>query len=268
CFEFLLSAIIRRSSWYQAAPENQSSFQAPTWIFILLSYSLFLWTSIDAIGLEYLRPDMLLACFVFVAAAMLLNMQGRPATCIEYLKLGAVSVVGFLAKGEMFPLGCLFLIVSFFMVENWRPAVKMATAAFALAVLIGSLYFVPLSRAVGKPTLGRSGAYNYLVHVDRAGSGEGWYMENPGKGTGEFSHPPTRLWSSLPAYAFDYPAPVTHPLRFDPSYWMEGVQPRFSLKRQIGETYASLIDLCRSLRWLSGVVLLISMMFVLGQRRQ
>ena len=31
---------------------------------------------------------------------------------------------------------------------------------------------------------------------------------------------------------------------------MEGVRPRINLKRQIGETYASLIHLCRSLRWL------------------
>ena len=268
CFEYLLSAIMRRNSWYQVLPEEQTSLQIPAWILTLLAYSLFLWTSVDAIGLEYLRPDMLLSCFIMVAAGMLLNMQGRPAEWSAYLKLGAVLGVGVLAKEAMLPLGILIVMLSLFTVKDWRPALRMAAVALAITVLIGAFYFVPLSRALGKPSLGRSGAYNYLVHVDRAGSGEGWYMENPGKGTGKFSHPPVEVWSSPPAYAFDYPATITHPLRFDPSYWMAGVRPRFAAKRQIGETLASLIDLSRSLRWLTGIALFVVALFMLGPRRQ
>jgi hypothetical protein len=158
--------------------------------------------------------------------------------------------VGVLAKEAMLPMSILIFAISLFLVENWRPAIKMAIAGFGIVLCLGALYFVPLSRALGKFTLGETGSYNYLVHVDRAGPD--WYLENPGKGSGTFLHPPLKIYSSPAAYAFDHGSPVTHPLRFEPSEWMRGVRPRFAFKRQIGETYASFIDLCRSLRWLWG----------------
>ncbi len=248
CFEIFFASLIKRTSARHS--ENATSVPLPSWVQASLAYSLFLWGAISGISLEFLRPDMLLSSFFYLAAAMLLNMSGKNARWNDYLILGAIMGVGFLAKVAMWPIAALILIISLFVVTDWRPAVKMAVSAFALVFLIGSLYFFPLSRSVGKITLGETGAYNYLVHVDRAGPGQGWYLENPGKGSGTFAHPPLRIFSSPPAYAFGQESLVTHPLRFDPAWWMEGVRPRIALKRQIGESYASLIDLCRSLRWL------------------
>jgi hypothetical protein len=252
CFEIFLSSLMRRAS--AAGSATTATVALPTWVQASLAYSLFLWGAIPCISLEFLRPDMLLSSFFYLAAAILLNMSGRNAIWKHYLSLGVVMGVGFLAKVAMWPIAILVLVISLFLVADWRPALKMAATAFALVFVIGSLYFVPLSRAVGKITLGETGAYNYLVHVDRAGPGHGWYLENPGKGSGTFAHPPLRIFSSPPAYAFGQESLVTHPLRFDPAWWMDGVRPRIDLKRQIGESYAGLIDLGRSLRWLLPVV--------------
>ena len=128
----------------------------------------------------------------------------------------------------------------------------MAIGSLGLALLIGSLYFVPLSRARGHLTLGESGSYNYLVHVDRARPD--WYLQDPGEGKGSFAHAPEKIFSSPPAYAFAVPFFVTHPLRFDPSYWTGGVRPRFALKRQIGQILSNLFDLGRIIRPLGLVI--------------
>jgi len=247
-FEIFFANLVRHAS---ARDSKISAFGAlPDWVPLSMAYSLFLWSAMSGISLEFLRPDMLLSSFFYLAAAILLSMYAKNAQWKDYLIFGLVSGVGFLAKVAMWPVAAVMLVISLFVVADWRPAFKMAVSAFALMFVIGALYFVPLSRVVGKITLGETGAYNYLVHVDRAGPGDGWYLENPGKGSGTFLHPPLRIFSSPPAYAFGQNELVTHPLRFDPAWWMEGVRPRINLKRQIGETYASLIDLCRSLRWL------------------
>jgi hypothetical protein len=248
CFEWFLTSFLRRMN-SQNTPSFPNTPHVPNqpWVFLPLAYSLFLWSSLSAITLRFLRPDMLMSGFVYLSMGMLLNFSRR-ATWKDYLKLGCVLGMGFLAKEPMLPISVLILGITLFLVESWRPALKKAIASFALILLIGSLYFVPLSRMRGHFTLGESGAYNYLVNVDRAGPGEGWYLEDPGKGAGTFLHPPLRIVQSPPAYAFSESQLVTHPLRFDPSKWMTGVHPRFSMKRQIGEIYADLIDLARPIR--------------------
>jgi len=142
----------------------------------------------------------------------------------------------------------------------------MAAAAFSIMAIVGALYFVPLSRAQGKPTFGESGAYNYLVNVDRAGPGLGWYLESPGKGSGRPLRPPKQVFSSPGAYAFTHKSFVTHPLRFDPSEWMQGMRPRFNLRRQVGEAYSNFLYLCRYFVALSGMIAGILLVAVFGPK--
>ena len=98
-------------------------------------------------------------------------------------------------------------------------------------LVIGALYFVPLSIRQGHFTLGEAGKCVYLSNVDQVNPH--WYLQNPGSATGSFLHPPKKIFSDPPAYAFAIPAVVTEPLRFDQSYWMAGVRPHFVLQRQI-----------------------------------
>ncbi|PYV82041.1 MAG: hypothetical protein DMG93_13315 [Acidobacteria bacterium] len=211
CFEVFLTNFLRRMQSPEIA--KQPDMAQGLWVFLSLAYSLFLWSSFSAITLRYLRPDMLMSGFVYLATGMLFRFSARPAAWIDYLKLGFVLGISFLAKEPMLPISVLMLAISF----------------------------------------GESGAYNYLVNVDRAGPGYGWYLQNPGKAVGTFLHPPNQIFQSPPVYAFGQPSLVTHPLRFDPSEWMAGVRPRFALKRQIGEIYSDIIDLAKSVR---GLILL------------
>lgn len=247
CFEFLLRGVKTRVQTF-----------LPDWAYLSIAYSLFLWASISEISLRNLRPDMLMSGFLYLAVGMLLRMQRAPARWNTYLALGAVLGIAFLAKAPMLPIGGLILAATLIEVEEWRPAVKMVATAFALMMVIGSLYFIPLSNARGRFTLGESGAFNYLVHVDLAQPD--WYLQDPGLGRGSFAYPPEKIFSSPPAYAFALPHSGTHPLKFDPSDWMQGVRPRFVFRRQVATVVANLLGdgwLLLTLGVATGVIVLL-----------
>jgi hypothetical protein len=266
CFEFFLSRLRRLMHASREGSSPSSSAMMPEWAFVVVAYSLFVWGAVFMISLDRMRPDMLMSCFLYLAVGVLLGMTGRPARWSKYIALGAVLGLGYLAKVPILPIAVMILGISLFVVDNWRPAAKMAVAAFSIVLAIGSLYFVPLSRAHGKLTFGESGAYNYLVNVDRAGPGFGWYLENAGAGSGSPAHPPAQIFSSPRAYAFGYGSLVTHPLRFDPSEWMQGLRPRIAVKRQAGEAYVNFLYLCRYFVPLSGVIAGILLIAALGPR--
>ena len=256
-FEFLLKSLVRLVEADGNDSQQPAFFTLPGWVYTSIAYALFLWASLSAITLESLRPDMLMSGFVYLVAGILLRMQGEPARWRKYLVLGVVLGVAFLAKAPMLPIGVLVLASSLLLVKDWKPAVPLAAASLAITLLIGSLYFVPLSLSRGHFTLGESGGYNYLVHVDRARPD--WYLQDPVHGAGSFTHPPQEIFSSPPTYAFALPYVVTHPLRFDPTDWTAGVRPRFALKRQIGEFFSNLSDLGLIAKplWLVAAVLLL-----------
>jgi hypothetical protein len=233
CFEFFLVGTVRELEAQErsSSGEIRTVISLPKWAFLSVAYSVFLWAAIDQITVGVLRADMLMSGFLYLAVGLLVRMHRRPASWRGYLALGAVLGVGILAKEAMLPVGILIIATTFFAVENWRPALKMAAGSVALMLLIGCLYFVPLSLQLGHFTLGEAGRFVYVVNVDEASPH--WYLQTPGSARGSFVHPPEKIFSDPPAYAFALPASVTHPLRFDPSYWIAGVRPHFVLGREV-----------------------------------
>jgi hypothetical protein len=261
CFEVLLTNLLRKTHSLESLPAA-----LPVRACVALLYSLFLWASLSVITLSSLRPDMLMSGFLYLAADKLIMLSGERGRWRDYLALGVVLGIGVLAKEPMLPMAILVLVFSIFLVENRLPALTMAAVSLVIVLAIGSLYFGPLSRLSGHFTLGESGAYNYLVHVDRAGPGHGWYLEDPGQGAGAFQHPALRISQTPPVYAFGTNRLVTHPLRFDPADWMRGVRPRFTLKRQIGETYVNLINSSITIYQLLPV-LMVALLFTLAMSK-
>ena len=249
CFEFFLVAAMRELESSAPSPaEGRLSRSLPWWAYLSVGYALFLWGAIGGISLTRMRPDMLMSGFLYLAVGVLLRMRRAPANWTRYIALGAILGFGYLAKAPMLPIGILILTMTLLAVADWRPALKMTAATLALMVLIGSFYFVPLSRQRGFFTLGQSGAFNYVVHVDRASPP--WYLQSPGDARGAFLRPPEKIFSAPAAYAFAVPIAVTHPLRFDPSYWLAGVRPRFVWQRQIRAVANNVVFLIRHFPWL------------------
>jgi hypothetical protein len=242
CFEFLLRNMFQELAVRDEVEVSEGALsQFPGWSYLIIAYSLFLWASIHEISVRNLRPDMLMSGFVYLAAGMLLRMRGCSARWKDYFALGLVLGLGILAKEPLLPLGVLIILASLLAVENWKPTLKMSAGALVLVFLVGGLYFAPLSRARGSFTLGQSGAFNYLVHVNHVRPEV--YLQTPGNARGSFAHSPEKIFSSPPAYAFPATAQVTYPLRFDPADWIVGVHPRIELKGQAGMVWQNARDL-------------------------
>jgi uncharacterized membrane protein len=268
CFEFFLSAAVReletRSTGWGGGILSAS---LPKWAFLSVAYCVFLWSAIEHISLIMPRADMLLSGFIYVSAGLLLRMKDQPARWKSYLVLGAVLGIGILAKEAMLPIGLLMLLATFFLVENWRPALKMAPAAAALMFCIGCLYFVPLSIERGHFTLGEAGRSVYTVNVDQATPH--WYLQSIGSAKGSFLHPPQKIFSNPPAYAFPFQPTVTEPLRYDQSYWLAGVRPRLDLHRELAAIKLSAKTFTRLFRELGVVIAAIFvLLFLSGTREQ
>jgi hypothetical protein len=226
-FEFLLSSLTREFFSEEAGTRPR----VPRWAFLTLAYSLFLWASISAISLISLRPDMLMSAFLYLVMGLLIRMRGRRPDLRSYLVLGAVLGVSFLAKAPMLPIGMLILAASVLIVTPRARAVPMAVGAAIVLFLIGSFYFVPLSRSIGHFSLGESGNFNYIVYIDHANPN--WYLTDPGMAKGVATHRVRRILSDPATYEFSIGLPVTHPLKFDPAYWTQGLKPVFSLPGQL-----------------------------------
>ena len=246
CFEQLVNAVARIVD--VASPEEQAR-PLPAWMYVSIAYALFLWGAISQVTVGRLRPDMLMSGFLYLAVAMLCRIGRAPARWGRYLALGAILGVGYLAKAPMLPIGILILMASLLTVENWRPALKMVLASGALMLLIGSLYFVPLSLEFGHLSLGESSTFNYAVHVNQVSPS--WYLQNLGSARGAFLRSPEKILFNPPAYWFAIPLSITHPLRFDPSYWIVGVRPHFGFTSQWRAVMRSSRILRRPLRELS-----------------
>lgn len=229
CFEFLLQSLWTEGE--RGRQEKAAEHAVPEWVFLCFGYGVFLWASLHEITLQSLRPDMLMSGFLYVAVAILLRMRGHVASWGLYSTLGLVLGVGYLSKAPMLPIGLLVLAISLLVVDNWRVALAPALLAVAVLLVIGSLYYGPLSRIEGRFTFGDSSTFNYLVHVD--GAGPGWYITDMGFGVGKPEHSPRKIFDQPPAYEFAVPVPNTHPLRFDPSYWTQRVTARFKLRPQV-----------------------------------
>jgi hypothetical protein len=260
CFEFFVSGARKRF-----VRDEHGLVSLPLPIYLALSYTVFLWASISAISLVALRPDMLMSGFLYLACGILVRMQGEPAQWTSYCLLGIVIGLGYLVKAPFFPLGVLMVVASLFVVDDWRPALKMSATALCVALLIGSLYYGPLSISRGHFTLGESARFNYLVHVDDATPS--WYLQRTGLARGSFLHAPTKIVASPVAYAFPHESLVTHPLRFDPSEWIDGVAPQIVLKRQIHIALSNLVELGPLLLQMSGLLAAVLLVMCFGWGR-
>src|SRR5207245_7835803 len=140
---------------------------------------------------------------------------------------------GYLAKTAMLPLGILMLAMTLFFGGGLRKTVPRVLVAFCVMLLIGGPYIVALSRLKHRPTFGDSATVTHLEDFDKAGPSIYW--QNPGGAAGKFLHPPRKIFANPPAYEFARWLAVPKPLWYDPSCWVEGVQPRFHLRSPFAE---------------------------------
>lgn len=230
-FDFLLGELWRFQQ-HKRASDDVNTTCLPEWAWLALAWSFFIWASSALIQVSFIAPDMLVAATVYIASALILRIRRGRQEWLNFILLGLVLGLGYLAKAPMFPLGFVFLGVTFFSLGNWRQAMPRLLVATFVFLLTAAPLVIGLSVPRGRITFGESGRLNYLWYISGLTTFVHWQGDDPRSGVPVH---PTRKINAVPAvYEFATPIGGTYPPWYDLSYWHEGAQGQFRLKGLLG----------------------------------
>jgi hypothetical protein len=226
-FDLLLREVVRA----QRAERDADGIAAlPAWAWVAVGYSLFLWSSLHLITVWLVTPDLLVAAFVYLAAAMVLRIWRQPSLR-RFVGLGGALGAGYLAKAPMLPLAVVFLLAAAAALHrDRRRAVRYGAAAVAALLLISGPFIAALSASKGRFTFGESRVVSYAWLVNQVPD-RNW--QGGAQAGGQLLHPTRKIHDRPAAYEFATPLPGTYPVWYDPSYWHEGIKPAFRLSDNV-----------------------------------
>ena len=223
-FDRLLQAVIHRS-------RGENGAWMPEWLWVLFGYSTFVWSALILINVGALSADLLMAVFVFGAAAILVRMQDGPVSLGRGALFGATLGFGYLSKAAMFPLSFMFLAAALMSRFEWRRNVPAVAAALVAFSLVASPFIVALSLQKGRPTYGDVGKLAYAWCVNGVTMYAHWQGEAPARGVPV--HPDRKIHEHPAVFEYATPIAGTHPIWYDPTYWYEGLEIYFDPKQQL-----------------------------------
>ena len=210
----------------------------------ILGYCLVLWSGLTRITIDYVSPDILVTAFIFCISGVLLQLRARQVTSATFILLGFLLGVAYLTKGIFFLLAIAFYIPASLLSLNVYAARKSALVLVAFLVTCAP-FVTALSVRKGRLTFGETGRLNYAWEVLGAPRSTHWQGEP--ENLGAPTHPTIQVLDSPAAFVFPEPIAGTYPPWYDPSYWYDGISPRFNLGRQVDvlkkNLYYSLIQI-------------------------
>lgn len=229
CFEFFWRQLTRyrRSAQAGAGPDQVA---LPEWAWGALGYALFIWSSLTLIKIWVVTPDMLMACFVYLAAALVVRIRLSHTGWLTFGLLGAILGLAYLAKAVMFPMAFVFLVAGLFSAGHMRRALPRTLVALLTFLLISGPYVGAISASKGRLTIGDAGTLTYVWYVNGVPYPH-WQGGPPGSGTPE--HPSRKVFDNPPIYEFGTPVGGTYPISYDPAYWYEGVVAHVDVGQQL-----------------------------------
>lgn len=236
-FEFLLRQVISILRRENGRGDADSAAPLPIWIWQLLGYSLFAWSTFGMLWApRMVTPDLCVAMFVYLDAALLLSLRGSTNKLRTCLLLGLALGLGYLAKAILFPLAFVFMVLAFFVIGDWRKAVLPLSMAFLLFCAVAAPLFISMSRRVGHPSYSEVGNLNYAWHVNHVNGGKlalGPFFPSASGAPPYLKHPLTLLYRHPDVFGFTEPLSLSYPPRVDMEYWGAGTKVVFNLRNQL-----------------------------------
>ncbi len=230
CFDFFLRQLLLYRKERATQHAGAGYLLVPEWAIVAVGYTLFIWSSLNLIGLAHVNPDLAVAAFVYLSVGWLLRSRLEFERWSPSVFLGLALGLGFLAKAPMLPLGFVFLVLTVFPLRRNTPAAHVLLRAgvtlMVFLVVVGTLVLA-FFETKGRLMLGDSAWLNYAWHVNRIPM---YHYQGDRPGFGTLVHPTRRLSTKPDAFEFATPIEATYPPWFDPAYWYQGLKPRFDLK--------------------------------------
>jgi len=215
---------------------NGKSHRIPDWLWWTLGYLLFIWTSLSLIQIWSVTPDMLMAALVFLAAGIISKIRAGEENYRLFLSLGLILGLGYLSKTFMFSVALVFLGLAWFVQKRKRASLFKALLATGVFLFVSMPFIALISEAKGKFTIGEAGTITYLRYVN--GMPFPHWQGNSLEGIVP-DHPSRIIHKSPDIYEFGEPIGGTYPISTDPSYWYEGIEPRFDFRSLLTRMFAS-----------------------------
>lgn len=229
-FEFFLRRAISVLRPEDSLQQADSTASLPVWIWQLLGYSLFAWSTVGMIWApRMITPDLCVAIFVYLDAGFLLSLRTSPKRLRTCLLLGLSLGLGYLAKAILFPTAFVFITIVFLMIRKWRQAVRPLALTFLLFSVIAAPLLVLMSERVGRPSYSEAGNLNYVWHVDHFDP----YIASVSGPPSYLKHPMTILHRNPNVFGFREPTAYTYPPRQDMEYWSAGVSAKIDPRKQL-----------------------------------
>jgi hypothetical protein len=213
------------------------------------------------------RPDVLLAGLVFFGVGFLMRV-GAKNRLSAYAGMGVCFGLGFWVKSVAFPVFLIALLLLPFAAGSMRRAAKgFAVTALIFAAVAGP-YIGAISKQKGRFTAGDSGGLNYAWYVDGADRFEQQNNDPSryGLAKANLKHPSLQIMKDPPIYFYGMAMPGTEPQWEDPSYWNDGLKPRFNLKAEASTVRAGLLIALQYFVMRSQYILLFVVLVMLGGR--
>lgn len=181
-------------------------------------------------------PDMLMASFVFLAAGLIAQIRAGDANFRNFLYLGLVLSLGYLSKTFMFAMALVFLAISIIVIRRKTNSLPYVLGATGIFILISLPFILLISEKKGKFTIGEAGTVTYVRYVN--GIPFPHWQGDPIEGIVP-THLSRMVHQSPAVYEFGEPVGGTYPISTDPSFWYEGIEPRFDFGGLLGRLSAS-----------------------------
>ena len=220
-FEFFLRRVISVLRPENGPEDANSGAPLPAWAWQVLGYSLFAWTTVGMIWApRMITPDLCVAALVYLDAGLLLSLRDRGKWTRTCLLLGVTLGLGYLAKAILFPMAFLFMVLAFFMMGEWRKAIRPLAVTFLLFCAISAPLLISMSHRVGRPSYSEAGNLNYVWHVN--GFNPYVASASPSGPPSYLKHPMTLAHRNPDVFIFKEPTAYTYPPRQDMEYWSAG----------------------------------------------
>jgi hypothetical protein len=222
CFDYFLRQSMQIRS--RLDPEKEGSPELD-WVWITIGYTLFLWSSLQLIGVDDSTPDMLVAGFFYLSCGLLVTIAMGRAKWKTFLGLGLTLGLSYLTNFFILPIALLMLVTAWLVAKHKARYVVISAVAF---VAIAAPFIGALSAEKGRFTYAESGTYDYAVRVNGI-------PHHHWQGDSEMPlvHPTREIFAAPATFEFREPFKGTYPPYYDPSFWYQGVKLHFYIRQQI-----------------------------------
>ena len=224
-FNYFLKELIQYRE--RIIKENENTTIISHTLLILLSYSLFIWTSLKFVTLWIVSPDMILAVFLYFCFGLLISINRRPQKS-KFILLGILLGIAYFVKPIILWLSIPFIVGALYASNDKKKFLTSAIFSFVLFIGIISPYVYLMSQEKNRLTFADSGKLMLLWEINHVTN---TYMVHWQGGDGTYGkpiHPSRKLYSHPRIFEFGTPISGTYPAWYDPTYWYEGAKPKLT----------------------------------------